>query len=163
MSLGKRYNADWAAIVLGIGVGLTAALYIETTRSADWSSTYATVISLSRVSALLGSFLAIVGLVLVSRISWVERSVGHDRLVIWHRKLGPWSMYLIAFHVLLVVIGYAGNDRAKLGVELWRMIRRYPWMLPAFVGFALYVSVAVGAVVSIVNVAFVGALGNKLF
>ena len=67
MSLGKRYNADWAAIVLGIGVGLTAALYIETTRSADWSSTYATVISLSRVSALLGSFLAIVGLGLVSR------------------------------------------------------------------------------------------------
>ena len=51
--------------VLGIGVGLTAALYIETTRSADWSSTYAIVISLSRVSALLGSFLAIVGLVLV--------------------------------------------------------------------------------------------------
>ena len=143
MSLGKRYNTDWAAIVLGIGLGLTAALYIETTSQSDWSSVYSTVISFSRISALLGSFLAIVGLVLVSRISWVERSVGHDRLVIWHRKLGPWSMYLITFHVLLVVAGYAGNDRAKLGVELWRMIRRYPWMLPAFVGFVFFAAAGV--------------------
>ena len=138
MSLGKRYNADWAAIVLGVGVGLTAALYIETTRISDWSTVYSIITSLSRIGALLGSFFAIVGLVLVSRISWVERSVGHDRLVIWHRKLGPWSMYLVTIHVLLVLLGYAGNDRIKLGVELWRMIRRYPWMLPAFVAFIFF-------------------------
>jgi predicted ferric reductase len=49
---------------------------------------------------------AIVGLVLVSRISFIERSIGHDRLVIWHRKLGPHSLYLITFHVFLVSIGY---------------------------------------------------------
>lgn len=139
MSLGKRYNADWAAIVLGVLLGLTVALYVETTTVSDWNSAYSIVISLSRITALLGSFLAVIGLVLVSRISWVERSVGHDRLVIWHRKLGPWSLYLITFHVLLVVLGYAGNDRIKLGVELWRMIQRYPWMLPAFVGFIFFV------------------------
>jgi predicted ferric reductase len=138
MSLGKRYNADWASILLGLGLGLTAALYIETTSHSDWNSVYSIVISVSRICALLGSFFAIVGLVLVARIPWIERSVGHDRLVIWHRKLGPWSMYLITFHVLLVVVGYAANDRAKLGVELWRMIRRYPWMLPAFVGFIFF-------------------------
>jgi predicted ferric reductase len=138
MSLGKRYNADWAAIVLGVGVGLTAALYIETTRLSDWSTVYSIVTSVSRIGALLGSFFAIVGLVLVSRISWVERSVGHDRLVIWHRKLGPWSLYLITIHVLLVLVGYAGHDRIKIGVELWRMIQRYPWMLPGFVAFIFF-------------------------
>ena len=143
MSLGKRYNADWAAIVLGLGLGLTVALYVETTTQSDWNSVYAIVLSLSRIAALLGSFFAIVGLVLVSRISWVERSVGHDRLVIWHRKLGPWSMYLITFHVLLVLVGYAANDRAKLGVELWRMIQRYRWMLPAFVGFIFFAAAGI--------------------
>lgn len=138
MSLGKRYNADWASILLGLGLGITAAVYIESTSTSDWSSVYSIINSLARIAAMLGAYFALVGLVLVSRIPWVERSVGHDRLVIWHRKLGPWSMYLITLHVVLVLIGYAGFDRIKLGVELWRMIRRYPWMLPAFVGFIFF-------------------------
>ena len=139
MSIGRKANADWAAIVTGLGIGLTAALYLETTTVADWNSVYAVITSLSRIAALLGSYLAIVGLVLVSRISWIERSVGHDRLVIWHRKLGPYSLYLITLHVLLVILGYAGNDQVRLYVELWRMITRFPWMLPAVVAFVFFV------------------------
>ena len=92
MSIGKRYNADWASIVLGLGLGLTAALYLESTHASDWNGVYPIVTSISRICALLGAYLALVGLVLVSRISFIERSIGHDRLVIWHRKLGPYSI-----------------------------------------------------------------------
>jgi predicted ferric reductase len=88
---------------------------------------------------LVGSYLALIGLVLVSRISWVEKSVGHDRLVIWHRKLGPYSLYLITAHVHLVILGYAGVDQVPLAVELWRMILRFPWMLPAVIAFVFFV------------------------
>ena len=145
MSIGKRAGADTASIVLGLGLGLTVAIYLESTVASDWASVYSTITALSRVTALLGSYLALVGLVLVSRISWVEKSVGHDRLVIWHRKLGPWSLYLITFHVLLVVIGYAASDRVKLGVELWRMITTYPWMLPGFVGFVFFAAAGISS------------------
>ena len=75
MSIGKRHNADWASILLGLGLGLTAALYLESTRASDWSSVYPVITSLSRICALLGSYLALVGLVLVSRISFIERSM----------------------------------------------------------------------------------------
>jgi len=143
MSIGKRVNADWASIVLGLGLGLTAAIYLETTVASDWNSVYAIVISLSRIAALLGSYFALVGLVLVARVPWIEKSVGHDRLVIWHRKLGPYSLYLITFHVLLVILGYAGNDQVRLAVELWRMIRRYPWMLPAVVAFLFFAAAGI--------------------
>jgi hypothetical protein len=44
---------------------------------------------------LVGTYLSVVGIFLVARIPVVERGVGHDRLVTWHRKLGPWSLYLI--------------------------------------------------------------------
>jgi len=138
MSIGKRANADWASLVLGLGLGLTAAIFIETTTHSDWNGVYAIITSLSRIAALSGSYFALVGLVLVSRISWVERSVGHDRLVIWHRKLGPYSLYLITFHVLLVLLGYAGNDRLRIGVELWHLITKWPWMLPATVAFVFF-------------------------
>ena len=134
-TVGRRQSADWAALVLGLGLGLTAALYLESTTRSDWSSVYGIITALSRICALLGSYLAIVGLVLVSRISWVEKSVGHDRLVIWHRKLGPYSLYLITFHVLLVTLGYAGTDRKMLGLELYKIVVGYPWMLPGLVAF----------------------------
>ena len=138
MSIGKRANADWASLVLGLGLGITAAIFIETTTHSDWNGVYAIITSLSRIAALSGSYFALVGLVLVSRISWVERSVGHDRLVIWHRKLGPYSLYLITLHVVWVLLGYAGNDRLKIGVELWHLITKWPWMLPATVAFVFF-------------------------
>ena len=143
MSIGKRSGTDWASAFLGLGIGLTAAIYLETTTQTDWNSVYNIIISVSRISALLGSYLALVGLVLVARMPWIERSVGHDRLVIWHRKLGPYSMYLVSFHVLLVILGYAGNDRVPMAIELWRMIFGYPWMLPAFVGFLFFAAAGI--------------------
>ena len=137
-TIGRRSEADWASIVLGLGLGLTIAMFVETTTRDDWNSVYDVVTSISRIAALVGSYLALVGLVLVSRISWIEKSVGHDRLVIWHRKLGPWSLYLITAHVLFVIVGYAGVDQVPLAVELWRMILRFPWMLPAVIAFVFF-------------------------
>ena len=40
---------------------------------------------------------------------------------------------------LPILIGYAGPDHVALGVELWRMINRFPWMLPAFVAFVFFI------------------------
>ena len=137
-TIGRRSGADWASIVVGLGLGLTIAMFVETTTRDDWNSVYDVVTSISRIAALVGSYLALVGLVLVSRISWVEKSVGHDRLVIWHRKLGPWSLYLVTAHVLFVIVGYAGVDQVPLAVELWRMILRFPWMLPAVIAFVFF-------------------------
>ena len=138
MAIGNRANADVGSVILGLGCGTTLSVFFETTTQTDWNSVYNIIISVSRISALLGSYLALVGLVLIARMPWIEKSVGHDRLVIWHRKLGPYSMYLVTFHVLLVILGYGGYDRVPMAVELWRMIFRYPWMLPAFVGFLFF-------------------------
>ena len=143
MAKAMQRRIDLTSIITGVLFGLTCALYIETTNANDWDSVYAIITSISRICALAGAYLALVGLVLVSRIPYIERSVGHDRLVIWHRKLGPWSMYLVSFHVIFVVLGYAGNDQVKLAVEIWRMVKGYPWMLPALVGFIFFAAAGI--------------------
>ena len=84
--------------------------------------------------ALIGTYLALVGVLLVARIPWVERGVGHDRLVIWHRKLAPYSLYLIGTHVLFVVLGIAGLEQIPLYKELWRMIVDYRWVVWGLLG-----------------------------
>ena len=85
-----------------------------------------------------GTYLALVGLVMVSRIAWIEKAVGHDRLILWHRKLGPYTLFLIGFHVLLVTLAYAGNDGSRIGQELWHLTWTYDWMLAAMVGFIFF-------------------------
>jgi predicted ferric reductase len=63
--------------------------------------------------------------------------------VLWHRKLGPYTLFLIGFHVLLVTLAYAGNDGKRVGAELWHLTWTYDWMLAAFVGFIFFVAAGV--------------------
>jgi predicted ferric reductase len=132
-------GTDWAALMVGGGLGLTLALQMTTVRANDFNTFYAVVVSISRLTALVGTYFAVIGIFLVARIPWVERGVGHDRLVTWHRKLGPWSLYLIGAHVLLILVGFAGQDSIPLYKELWQFLTLYDWMWFALAGFMLMV------------------------
>lgn len=132
-------GTDWAALLLGAGLGLTLALQLTTVRLSDFNSFYSVVVSLSRLLALVGTYFAVVGMFLIARIPWVERGVGHDRLVTWHRKLGPWSLYAIGLHVFMIVLGFAGQDSIPLYKEMWQFLTTYDWMWFALVGFVLMI------------------------
>ena len=138
-----KAGTDWAALLMGLGVGLTIALQLTTMRSADFRDVYQWIDTFARTCALLGTYFALVGVLFVARIPWVERGVGHDRLVTWHRKLAPYSLFLIGFHVLLVLIGYAGEEHIALYKESWKLLTQYPWMWGAFLGFYLMVQAGV--------------------
>ena len=142
----RKFSAvgtDWAALITGGGLGLTLALSATTVRQSDFANVYSTVQSVSRICALVGTYFAIVGIFLVARIPWVERGVGHDRLVTWHRKLGPYSLFLIGFHVLFVLIGYAGQDNIPLYSEMWQLLTTFDWMWFALAGFVLMIMAGV--------------------
>ena len=130
-------GVDWAAWLLGVGLGFTLALQATTMRASDINSVYSVIASISRLAALTGTYFAIVGIFFVARIPAVERGVGHDRLVAWHRKLGPWSLYLILLHVLFIVLSFAGQDHIPLYKEMWTFLQTFPWMWPALAGFIL--------------------------
>jgi hypothetical protein len=71
-------GTDWAALLLGAGLGLTLALQATTMRSGDFKDFYSVVVTVSCLAALVGTNLSIVGIFLVARIPIVERGVGHD-------------------------------------------------------------------------------------
>ena len=135
----KRFIGDHAFLITGLGLGFTLTVQITTLTRGDFADIYAIITTVSRFFALTGSYLAIIGLLLIARIPWIENALGHDRLVVWHRKAMPYALYMITLHVLLVGLGYAGAEGKVIGYELWVMATTYPWMLPATAGFFLLI------------------------
>ena len=88
----------------------------------------------------------LVMVVLIARLPWLERAVGQDRLVRWHRRIGPWPIWLIAAHVVLITLGY--SQLAKVGAlrQLWVFLTSYPDLLAAVAGFGLLVMAGITSI-----------------
>ncbi len=124
-----------ALAVAGLGLGLVVGIALVT--RTDLSGPGALLTELARWCALLGTYGALVVVVLVARVPWLERGVGLDHLALWHRRLGPAVLVLVALHVVLVTAGYAAAEATSYLDQTWTFLRTYPWLLPAAAGLLL--------------------------
>lgn len=132
-------SVDLAAALLGLGLGAVIALAIT---AQSWSILNAPGGWLSfggRITGLVGGYLMLVVVLLAGRVPVVERTLGHDVLMRWHRLLAPWTLVLIAAHGLLITFGYAATARTGALHQFGQLITSYPGILTATVGFALLV------------------------
>lgn len=53
-------------------------------------------------------------LLLVARLSWLDRRIGMDRLTVWHRWVGFTLLWTVLTHATLVVLGFATLDDASM-------------------------------------------------
>jgi predicted ferric reductase len=84
--------------------------------------------------------------VLVARLPQLERTLGQDRLVRAHRKIGPWAVLLITAHVVLITMGYAASSSTGAMHQFWVFMTTYPDMLAAAAGFALLIMSAITSI-----------------
>ncbi len=74
---------------------------------------------------------------LVSRIPAIERVLGQDGLLRWHRRLAPWPISLLIAHAVFITIGYAQAAKSGLGHQVAVLLTRYPDVLTATVGLGI--------------------------
>ena len=105
--------------------------------------------SLARLTGLLSAYSALIQVLLLARLPFLERLTGFDRLSVWHRWNGHVCLDLVLAHVVLSVWGYALLDRISLPKEISTMLGGgiYPGMITATVGTALLIAVVVSSVV----------------
>ena len=85
----------------------------------------------------MGTYLALLMVLLVSRIPAIERVLGQDGLLRWHRRLAPWPISLLIAHALFITVGYAQAARAGLWHQVAVLLTRYPDVLIATVGLGI--------------------------
>ena len=66
---------------------------------------------IGQVTALYGTYLALIQLVLMSRSPWLDQVFGMDRLAAVHRWIGFATVWLLLGHGVFTTIGYGLGDR----------------------------------------------------
>ena len=82
----------------------------------------------------------------MSRIGWLERHLGFDRLAVWHRWAGFASVALLCGHAVCITLGYAAEGGQSIPTQVGDFVQHYPDVLMSIVGFALFVAVAATSV-----------------
>jgi predicted ferric reductase len=133
--------ADFLGGLAGLGFGLTMALVIVNETAGSLASPGGWFTAAGRLSGFLGSYLMLMMVFLIARIPWLERAVGQDQLVRWHRRIGGWPIVLIALHIVFVTLGYSKVDGVSWIKQMDMFIFHYPDILASLVGFGLLVIV----------------------
>jgi predicted ferric reductase len=102
--------------------------------------------SLGRITGLLGVYLALLQVLMLSRLTPLERLVGFDRLTVWHRVNGKLCVSLIVAHALLITAGYSLADRLTFGHEFSRLLGVYPGMVTATIGTGIMILVVLSSI-----------------
>jgi predicted ferric reductase len=129
----------WA--VIGAVALLLAAMWV---RHGGLSRDPLTIVG--ELTALGGTYAALVGILFSARVPWLDQVLGADRLRVAHRWLGFASVWAIGVHALVSTLAVAGGAVGELLPTLVAMVGTVPGMLGAVVGMALLVLVAVSSI-----------------
>lgn len=126
----------FAVAALGV-FGLWASHHQRLHSGGEWLT------AVGRVTGLEGTLAALVAVVLLSRIPWLDRSLGMDRLFAWHRWVGQVTVWLLVAHALFVIWGYGATFHQTLTSETDQVVLKLPDMLAATFALGLLVGIAV--------------------
>ena len=137
--------ADVVAVVLGNAV-LIGAMWVRHGGLAEFGSYSGALIAVGQLTALYGTYLALLQLVLMSRTPWLDQLFGMDRLAGVHRWVGFACVWLLVAHGVFTTAGFAASDGSSVVGEALVLLTTYPYVLMATAGMALFVAVAVTSV-----------------
>ena len=140
-------DTDIAAVLAAYGlcvVGMWSVHGGITKLTSGWSQAWTSITSLS---GLLTSAIALLALVLVGRPLSLERRFGLDRMFVWHRILGDSMGLLLGIHVAAGTVAWAAESGWINAII--DLTGQMPYMALAFVGALLIGVVTISSLKSI--------------
>jgi predicted ferric reductase len=125
-----------------------AALFLSSGGSAQLGTPADLITSLGIVAGLVGTDFILVMLVLAARVPFIDRTIGHDRAMGLHRRLGKPALYLLLAHGALLVVGNAVNAGVNPISEVVAIFSM-PDLPLAFLALGLMIVVVVTSLVAV--------------
>ncbi|MFB7593451.1 ferric reductase-like transmembrane domain-containing protein [Streptomyces sp. NPDC056160] len=137
----RRVPAGALPALLWAGAAAVLALWWHDTRSVVGAAGALT--GAGRITGLLCGYSCAVLVALMARVPLLENRIGSDRVARWHAMAGRYTVCLLAAHVVLVLTGYAAQDRSSVLHEAVTVVLDYPDMLMASAGTLILLAVGV--------------------
>jgi predicted ferric reductase len=134
------------AVVVSVNALVIAGMWLRHGGIANAQGPGAVATAVGQLTGLFGAFAVLIELLLMSRIGWLERFIGLDRMAVWHRWNGFAAVWLLVAHTVFITMGYAESSGASLLGQTGDFIRHYPDLLMAYVSLALFIAVAATSV-----------------
>src|SRR5262249_34910801 len=114
-------------LILLFWLGLIGAIVPWWLDTAPGSGTRAapTMIAAGRITGIVGGYLLLVQVLLMSRVRLLERLIGAGQLLSWHRDMGGLLIVVILAHAVLITIGYARSHESSVLAEAAQLFSTY--------------------------------------
>lgn len=132
--------------IVGVNALLIAGMWVRHGGLSEFASLPGTLTAVGQITALYGTFAALLQVVLMSRSPWLDQLFGMDRLAGWHRRLGFATLWLLIGHGVFTTLGFAASVGSPIVGEFLTMITTFPYVLMATVSLGLFIAVAVTSV-----------------
>ncbi len=140
-----RISAVEIVVVLVANGALILAMWLRHGGLEQLSTTAGILTAIGQLTALFGTYLALIQLVLMSRSPWLDQAFGMDGLAVAHRWLGFATVWLLLGHGVFTTVGYALGDGSNVIEEFWTLITTYPYVLMATASGLLFAAVAISS------------------
>lgn len=139
----KRSNiADTITGLCWISVALVIALFLADHGIEEMQTPAGLWTAIGQVTGLIGTDLLLIQLILAARLPAIDQSIGHDRAIEAHQKLGKPVLIMLALHAITLTIGYGLNDKLSFIPEAVSMLSDKDLLL-AGIGLALIGSIVI--------------------
>lgn len=130
--------------VCGLGLGMVIGLPIVDGTLSELHVRGGLTMFIGSTTGMAGTYLALMMMVMASRMPALERTLGQGGLMHWHRRLAPWPIALICAHAVFLTISYAQVAKNGVWKEAGVIVNTFPSMVTATV--ALGIMVAIGLI-----------------
>ncbi|MHC3471976.1 ferredoxin reductase family protein [Streptomyces sp. 7R007] len=137
----RRSPAGPVLTLLWAGAAAVIALWWTDTGSVVGAAGWLT--GAGRIAGLLCGYSCAVLVGLMARVPLLERRIGSDRVARWHAMAGRYTVCLLVAHIVLILLGYAAQDRASVWHETMTVLFDYPDMLKATAGTVILFAVGI--------------------
>ena len=135
---------DMVALLIGNGV-LIFAMWLRHGGLDQLGTLGGQLTAIGQLTALYGTYIALIQLVLMSRSPWLDQAFGMDGLAVAHRCLGFACVWLLLGHVIFITAGYAVGDGSTVVAEFMTLVTTYPYIMMALASAGLFGVVAISS------------------
>jgi len=141
-----RWWRDAIGVFVWSSMLVVVALWVSGGGVQAFASTGTGLTSLGRLTGLVASDLLLIQVLLMARISLVEKTYGQDELARRHRWVGFSSFNLMLVHIVTITVGYAATSTQGLWGTIVDFVVNYPGMLLALAGTVALVGVTITSI-----------------